>query len=175
MHLILVCNQDVFRLDVTVDHVTIREVDQCLNDLCDDQPCLFFREELLPPELLVQVPVLAELQHHVDTLFVVEVAVKPDKIRMVKSPLDLELPLHLGEEIKLLEHMLENDLQSHRHIRPPLGRRKDLPELATPDSLDASKVFDSPRLLGLLGLLRGLTLLNFHDLNSTIKTYKLQI
>ena len=120
-------------------------------------PGAVFAETLLTPQLLVQVAVFAVLEHHVDVLRVVEVPVQADNIRVIQSPLNFELAFHLAEEIKLLEHVLENDFESAWDAGRPLNGLEDLAELATADRLDAREVVHSPTffplwcLLGRLG------------------------
>ena len=115
MHRVQVGNQNIFRLDVPMDHVAVLQVEQRLDHLGYDMPCAILREALFSAQLLVKIAMLAVLQHHVNVLCVVEVAVKAYNIRMVQSPLNFKLSFHLAEEIKLLEHILENDLESAWH------------------------------------------------------------
>lgn len=49
---------------------------------------------------------------------------------MVQAPLDLELTLHLREEVELLKHVLEDDLEGNLHLRTLLDCLEDLTELA---------------------------------------------
>ena len=65
-------------------------------------------------------------------------------IRVVQSPLNFELALHLAEKVELLEHVLEDDFESNWDASATLCGLKDLAELATAHGLDASEVVHSP-------------------------------
>ena len=93
-----------------------------------------------------------------------------DNVWMIQSPLNFKLAFHLAEEIKLLEHVLENDFEGAWDAGRPLNGLEDLAELATADRLDAREVVHGPAvfplsLLGRLGraprslLLKGVGLL----------------
>ena len=115
MHRVQVGNQNIFRLDVPMDHVAVLQVEQRLDHLRYDMSCAILREALFSAQLLVKIAMLTVLEHHVNVLRIVEVAVKAYNIRMVQSPLNFKLAFHLAEEIKLLEHILENDLEGAWH------------------------------------------------------------
>lgn len=78
-----------------MDNITVLQVEQRLDDLSDYMAGSIFREAFLTSELLVEVSVLTVLEHNVDVLGVVEVSVKLNDIRVVKSPLNFQLSLHL--------------------------------------------------------------------------------
>ena len=156
MHRIQIGNQNILGLNVSVDYVPVLKVEQSFDHLSYDVTGAVLAEALLAPQLLVQVAVFAVFEHHVDVLGVVEVPVQTDNIRMVQSPLNFKLAFHLAEEIKLLEHVLENDFESAWDASRPLNGLEDLAELATADRLDAREVVHGPTvfplcLLGRLG------------------------
>jgi len=78
-----------------MDNITVLQVEKRLDDLSDYVAGSIFREAFLAPELLVEVSVLTVLEHNVDVLGIVEVSVKLNDIRVVKSPLNFQLSLHL--------------------------------------------------------------------------------
>ena len=61
MHLVQVHNEYVLRLDIAMNHVPLLHVGECEDYLSDYVACLVIREEFLPFESLVQVPVLGIL------------------------------------------------------------------------------------------------------------------
>ena len=60
------------------------------------------REALLAAQLLVQVAMLAVIEHNINILGVIEVPMQTDNVRVVQSPLNFEFTLHLRKEVKLL-------------------------------------------------------------------------
>ena len=97
-----------------MDNVTVLEVEEGLDDLGNYVASSILREAFLLSQLLVEVTVLAVLQHHVYVLGIIEIAVKLNDIRVVESPLNFELSLHLAEEVELFEHMLEDNFKGAR-------------------------------------------------------------
>ena len=73
-------------------------------------------------------------------------------VGVVKSPLNFEFPFHLGEEIKFLEHVLENDFQCNWGVGVLLYGFEDLSKLATSYGLNATKIAHCPAFLLLLSL-----------------------
>ena len=53
MHRVQVGNQNIFRLDVPMDHVAVLQVEQCLDHLGYDMACAILREALFSAQLLV--------------------------------------------------------------------------------------------------------------------------
>lgn len=112
MHLVQISDEDVFRLDISVDYVPFLQIDERLHDLSDDQPAFVFIEEFLSSQLLVEISILAVFEYHVDVGLVIEVSVQLHNVGVVKPPLDFEFPLHLREKVELYQHRLEYDLES---------------------------------------------------------------
>jgi len=88
MHALLVENENVLRLDVSVDNISFLQVQQCLNHLRDYYLRLNFVKSLFSAQSLEQVTILAVLQHSVNVRFIVEVAVQADDVRVLKSVLN---------------------------------------------------------------------------------------
>ena len=86
-------------------------------------------------------------QHHIDVLRVVEVAMQLDYIWMVESPLNFELTLHLAEEIKLLQDVLEYDFECTLYATSLLNCFEDLAEFTTANGLDPREIIHCPSLL----------------------------
>lgn len=107
-------------------------------------------EALLTAQFLVEVTVLAVLQHHVDVLRVVEVSMQADNVWVIQSPLNFKLAFHLAEEVKLLKHVLEDNLQCTCYASGPLNSLKDLAEFSTAYGLYAREVMDGPAVPPLL-------------------------
>ena len=110
---ILIHNEYVLWLNVSMDDIPFLHVDQCADHLSDDPLGFIIFEELLSFESLIQISVLSVLQHHVYALLIVEVTIQSDNVRVSESPLDLQLLFHLGEKVELLEQVLVNHLQCH--------------------------------------------------------------
>ena len=68
-------------------------------------------------------------------------------VRMVESPLNFELSLHLAEEVKLFEHVLKDYFKGARLSRDPLNCLEDLAEFAAANRLDACEVVNCPTFL----------------------------
>ena len=153
MHCVKVCNQNILRLDVPMNHIPVLQVEQCLDHLGDYMAGTVLGEALLTAQLLIEVAMLAVLEHDVDVLRIVKVAVQADNIRVVKSPLDLKLTFHLAKEVKLLQHALEDDFQSAGHVSGSLDSLEYFAKLATADGLDAREVVHRPAFLFLFNII----------------------
>jgi hypothetical protein len=94
-------DQNVLRLDVSVDNVSFLAVQKCFDYLGNYHFCFVLAKLLFPSQSLEQVSVLTVLQHYINVCFVVEIAVEPHYIRVLKSPLNFNFFLQLGEKIKL--------------------------------------------------------------------------
>ena len=139
-----------------MNHIPVLQVEQCFNHLGYDVPGAVLAKTLLTPQLLIEVAMLAVFKHYVDVLSIIEVPMQTDNVWMIQSPLNFKLAFHLAEEIKLLEHVLENDFEGAWDAGRPLNGLEDLAELATADRLDAREVVHGPTvfplcLLGRLG------------------------
>lgn len=90
---LVVKEEDVLRLEVSVDDVPVPHVDKRINDLPKDLLNLAFPESLafglLDP--VKEVALFGCLHDHVDVPLVVEVAVEPCDVGMPESVLDLNL------------------------------------------------------------------------------------
>ena len=87
---------------------------------------------------------LAVLQHYINVFRVVKVAVQLDYVWVVESPLYFKLSFHLTEEIKLLEHMLEDHFQGDGNTRTSLNGLKNFAKLPTANRLDACEIVYFP-------------------------------
>ena len=105
------------------------------------------REALLLAKLLEEVAVLAVVQHDVDVVRVVEVAVQFDDVWVVESPLNLKLSLHLAKKVELLQDVLEDDLERDWHPAELLHGLEDFTKLPAADGLDPHEVMYGPCLL----------------------------
>lgn len=108
MHLVLIHDQYVLRLDVSVDNIPLLHVYESINHLLNDVLGPLVIESLLLPEFLIQIAILGVLKHYIDALVIVEVAIESDDIRVSQSPLNLKFLLHLSEEVKLLQQIFMN-------------------------------------------------------------------
>ena len=110
MHTLTVTYQNILWLDVSVNNIPFLEVDQCLNHLRYHEFSLPLLKLLLTPESLKEVAALTILQHSVNILLVVKVAVESHNIGVIESPLDFQLFFHLTEKIKFLQSGLHHHL-----------------------------------------------------------------
>ena len=113
MHPLLVHNQDVLRLDVSMNDIPLLHVEKSRDDLSDYVAGLILRKASFLFQSLVQVSVLRILKNDVDILLIVEVTKEADDMWMAQTPLDLELFLHLGEKVELFQQVLLHELESH--------------------------------------------------------------
>lgn len=81
----LLSDEDVFRLDVAVDHLVLVHVLDALRDPRDVPGGLAFCELALPLQLLLEVAVEAVLLNEVDAVVVPEVAVEGEDIGVSAS------------------------------------------------------------------------------------------
>ena len=152
MHSLKICNQNILRLNVPVNHISLLQIEQGFDHLGDNVPGTILCEALLSAKFLIEVAMLAHLKHHVDVLCIVEVAMKTHNIWMVKSPLNFKLAFHLTEEVELLKHGLENDLEGTGDTSRSLNGLEHLTKFATAYGRDAREVLDRPAVLPLLHL-----------------------
>ena len=82
-------DKNILWLDVSMNHISILQVQQSFHDLGNDVPGTFLIKAFLSAQLLVKVTVLAVVQDHVDVLSVVKVTMKLDDVGMIQSPLNL--------------------------------------------------------------------------------------
>lgn len=110
VHRFQVCNEYIFRLNVSMDHVSLLQIQQRVHHLINNVSRFVFAETFLTSQFLVQISVSAILEHHIDVLGVVKIPVEAYNVRVVQSPLNFEFSLHLTEKVKLFEHVLKDDL-----------------------------------------------------------------
>ena len=146
MHLVQIGNQYVFRFNVSMNYVSVLEVNEGVNDLSYDDFALIFAKELFSPQFLVEVSILTIFKHYVDVGLVIKVSIEFDNVRMVKPPLYFEFPLHLREKVKLFQHSFEYDLKCDWKVRILFSSLEDLSKFATANRLDAIEIVDSPTL-----------------------------
>lgn len=83
MHRFQVSNEDIFWLDVPMDHISLLQVEQRVDHLCDNVARFLFTETFLPSQLLIQVAMTTILEHHIDVLRVVEVPIQAHDVRVI--------------------------------------------------------------------------------------------
>ena len=103
MHPLTVTYQNILRLDISVDYVALLQVNKCFHYLSNHKLSFSFIEILLSPQSLKKIATWTVLQHCVDILLVVEVAVEAHYVWMIKSPLNFELFFHLTEKVKFFK------------------------------------------------------------------------
>ena len=104
------------------------------------------RETLLSSQLLVQIYVLTILQHHIDVLGIVEIAMQLHDIGMIQSPLNLEFSLHLGEKVEFFEHLFIDDFEGNRNASGSLHSLENFAKLAASNGLNPCKIMLIPAL-----------------------------
>lgn len=90
--------QDILRLDIPVDDITIVHELNRVADLPRDTPHALLAETALFFEVVVDVPAAAELQHEVKVVLVCEEGVQLDDIGMVQVALDLDFSDQLADK-----------------------------------------------------------------------------
>ena len=128
-----------------MNHISFLQVQQSVDHLIDNVPGFVFAETFFSTQFLVQISVSAILEHHIDVLGVVKVAIEAYDVRVVKTPLNFEFSLHLAEKVELFEHMFENDFQGNWDSRRSLHCLENLTKFATTDGLDSAEIVDVPR------------------------------
>ena len=83
VHSFQVCYEYIFRLNVSMDHISFLQIQQGIHHLINNVPGFVFAETLLPSQFLVQISVSAILEHHIDVLGVVEVAVETHDVCVI--------------------------------------------------------------------------------------------
>jgi len=144
MHSLLIENEDVLRLDVSVDYITFLQVQQCLYHLRNHYLSLIFVKSLLSFKSLKKVAILAVLQYYVNAWFVVEVAVQTDYVWVLESVLNFQFLFQLGEKVKFLESSLDNYFQSNLSLRVFLYGFENFAKFTVAYRLNAAKVICSP-------------------------------
>jgi len=128
-----------------MDDLVLVHVVQRVRELRHPARRLRLAEALLPLEPLVKLTARSKLQHQVDALLVVEVAVHPQHARVVQARLDLDFLAQLGDNAPAVDVLLEDDLQRDHHPAGFLTRHIHVPKLATAERLPHIKVCQSPR------------------------------
>ena len=103
-----------------------------------------FREPPVFSQLLVQFSLPRVLDDEVDSLGVVEIAVKTEDVLVSQVALDLNLSAQLLFDLVLLQLALEQDLQSNDIAAPLFSREVDTAKLALAECATDVEILESP-------------------------------
>ena len=86
-----ICKEKVPELEISVDHFVRVNILHCFDKLVDVVASLHLVQPLPSLDEIRQRLVLADIEHDVDVLLVLEVAVEPDDVLVVQRAMDLDL------------------------------------------------------------------------------------
>ena len=104
-------DEDVLRLEVTMSHLLVVTVGDCLQDLLDDERSFVLRNVLARDNLFEQFAAVAELLHEEDAALVLEDLVETHDVRMLQVLEDVDLVLQ-SDPLLFVQGELVNDLDS---------------------------------------------------------------